>query len=182
MPEYDFRTLSVNPRYASDALPMLDSSSKIKRRRLRANQDRDRLCRRGPTLQIMIGERQQRIGLRIIGADRAYRDTMGFYPEPTHDSTPSVLGERFDLDLLALRDTPRLHVGFIHEHHHAAPEHAAIAVVETVDRRIVLIVASERRKPKHRGVGDWRVFVDPGEDQKIGAARVGVPDPLAWRR
>ena len=71
----------------------------IELRRLWANQDRDRLCRRRSALQIMIGERQQRIGLRIIGADRAYRDAMGFYPEAAHDPPLSVLGERFDLDL-----------------------------------------------------------------------------------
>src|SRR6266853_2426349 len=73
-------------------------------RRLRANQDRDRLCRRCPALQIMIGERQQRIGLRIIGADRAYRDAVRFCPEATHDSPFSILGKRFDLDHLTLRN------------------------------------------------------------------------------
>src|ERR1700756_4949001 len=72
-------------------------------RRLRANQNGDRLCRRCPALQIIVSERQQRIGLGIIGPDRAYRDTMGFYPEPTHHSPLSVLGERFDLDLVAFR-------------------------------------------------------------------------------
>src|SRR5580658_870573 len=97
----------------------------------------------------MVSERQQRICLRIIGPDRAYRDTIGFYPEATHDSPLSVLGERFDLDLIALRDTPGPHVGFIHEYHHAAPEHAAIPVVETINRRIVLIVAPQGRQPKH---------------------------------
>src|SRR6266478_2786962 len=94
--------------------------------RLWANQDRDRFCRRRPALQIMIGERQQRIGLRIIGADRAYWDAVRFRPEATHDSSFSILGKRFDLDLVALRDAPSPHVGFIHEHHHAAPKHAAI--------------------------------------------------------
>src|SRR6516164_5992859 len=103
-------------------------------RRLRANQDRDRLRCRRPAFQIMISERQQRICLRIIGADRAYWDAVRFYPEAAHDSPLSVLGERFDLDLVAFRDAPGPHVGFIHEHHHAAPEHAAITVVETVDR------------------------------------------------
>src|SRR6266478_2876551 len=121
-------------------------------RRLRANQDRDRLCRRCPALQIMIGERQQRIGLRIIGADRTYWDAMRFRPEAAHDSPFSILSKRFYLDDVALRDPPCLHVGFIHEHPHAAAEHAAIPVVETINRRIVLIVAPERRKPKHSGV------------------------------
>src|SRR6266446_1291356 len=112
-------------------------------RRLRANQDRDRLCRRCPALQIMIGERQQRIGLRIIGADRAYWDTVRFRPKAAHDSPFSILGKRFDLDRVALRDAPRLHVGFIHKHHHAAAEHAAIPVIESENRRIVLIVAPQ---------------------------------------
>jgi hypothetical protein len=53
----------------------------------------------------MVSERQQRICFRIIGADRAYRDAVRFYPEAAHDSPLSVLGERFDLDLVAFRDT-----------------------------------------------------------------------------
>src|ERR1700736_4519607 len=101
----------------------------------------------------MIGERQQRIGLRIIGADRAYWDVMRFCAEATDDSPISILSKRFYLDDVTLRDPPCLHVGFIHEHHHAAPEHATIAVVEPIDRRIVLIVASGGGKPKHWGAG-----------------------------
>jgi len=150
-------------------------------RRLRANQDGDRFCRWCPAFQIMVSERQQRICLRIIGPDRAYRDAVRFYPEAAHDSPLSILGERFDLDLVAFRDTPGLHVGFIHEHDHAAAEHAPIAVVETVNRCIVLVVASQCREPEHCRVRDWGVFVDPMKDQKIGAAGGGVPDPLAWR-
>src|ERR1700730_10352606 len=127
----------------------------------------------------MIGERQQRIGLRIIGADRAYWDAMRFCPEATDDSPISILSKRFYLDDVTLRDPACLHVGFIHEHHHAAPEHAAIAVVETVDRRIVLIVASEGRKPKHCGIGDRRVFGDPGEEPENFTAPGGGSKPPA---
>src|ERR1700730_8879678 len=153
----------------------------IKLWRLRANQDRDRFCRRRSALQIMVSERQQRICLGIVGADRAYRDAVRFYPEPTHHSPFSVLRKRFDFDLVTLRDTPRVHVDFIHEHDHAATEHAAISVVETVYRCIVLVVASQRGEPKHCRIRDWRVFVDPGKDQKIWAARGSLPNALAWR-
>src|ERR1700720_3009185 len=74
------------------------------RLRLKPNQDRDRLRRRCPALYIMIGERQQWIGLGIVGADGAYRDAVRFRPEPAHDSPLSVVGERFGFDHIALAD------------------------------------------------------------------------------
>src|ERR1700750_1810170 len=112
------------PPAAPHSRPPTRTSSlpRTKLRRLKADQDWDRLCRRCPALHVMIGKRQEWIGLGIIRADRAYRDTVGFYPESTHYSPLSVFGQRFNLDLVALRNTSCLHVGFIHEHDHAAPE------------------------------------------------------------
>src|ERR1700739_4301930 len=78
------------------------SCTRIELQRLWTNQDRDRFCCRCPALQIMIGERQQRIGLGIIGADRAHRDTVRFSPETAHDTPLAILGERLDLDHVAL--------------------------------------------------------------------------------
>src|SRR6266550_8869241 len=97
------RTVPAVARYARSPTQTL-SFTGIELRWLRANQDRDRLCRRCAALQIMIGERQQRIGLRIIGADRAYRDTVRFRPEATHDPPFSIPRKRFDLDHVALSD------------------------------------------------------------------------------
>src|SRR4029077_3261857 len=149
--------------------------------RLKPNQDWDRLCRGCSALHIMISQREQWIGLGIIGANRAYRDAVRLHPEAAYDSPLSILGERLDLDHVAFSDAPSSHVGFIHEYHHAAAEHPAIPIVKTVNRRIVLIVTPEGGKPKHRGSSDGRVLLYPWEHQKVGAACGGVPNPLAWR-
>src|SRR6516165_3161495 len=61
--------------------PRTSSISRIEPRRMVANQDRDRLCRRCAALHIMVGKREHRICFRVISADRAGRDTMGLYPE-----------------------------------------------------------------------------------------------------
>ena len=82
---------------------------------------------------------------------------MRLYPEAANDP-PRAVGQRFDFDPIAFRDPAGAHVGLVHEHDHAAAEHAAIPVVERVDRRIVLIVAAQCREPEHCRVGNRIVF------------------------
>src|SRR5215469_11102606 len=96
---------------APPPLPPLQtlSSSRTGLRRLTANQDRDRLRRRCAALHIMVGKREQRICLRVIGADRAGRDVMGLGPK-TVDHAALVIGQGFDFDRIALRNAAGAHV------------------------------------------------------------------------
>ena len=60
------------------------------------------------------------------------------------------------------------HVGLIHECHHASAENPTVSVVEAVDRRVVLIVAAQCRKPKHRRIGNRRVLVEAATQEIVG--------------
>src|SRR5262249_17787382 len=85
-------------------------------------------------------------------------------------------------------DPPLLHVELVQEHDHAAAEDAAIAIVEAVDRRVVLVVAAQRGEPQHRGtVGlavlakDQWIFRDPFMQPEVGRAGRRIPHQLARR-
>src|SRR5215470_19040732 len=98
------------PPAASHPRPPTQTSSFSRTElRLQANQYRDRLCRRCTALHIMKGEREERIGFRIISADRAGRDTMGLCPEAA-DPAALVISQRFDFDRVALRNAAGAHV------------------------------------------------------------------------
>jgi hypothetical protein len=104
---------------------------------------------------------------------------MGFCPEPTYHAV-LVISQRFDFHRVALRDAAGPHVGFIHKYDHAPTKHPAIAVVESVDRCVVLIVTAQCREPKHCRIGHRAILFNPRENQKIGAAGCSIPNPLAW--
>src|ERR1700747_945565 len=103
------------------------SISRTELRRLKANENWYRLCRRCAALHIMIGKREQRICFRVISADRASCDTVGLCPEAA-DYAALVIGQRFDFDQVALGNAAGAHIRFIHEHDHAAAEHSAVPV------------------------------------------------------
>ena len=52
------------------------------------------------------------------------------------------------VDDLALDEAELGHVGRVHEHDAALAVDAAVAIVEAVDRRVVLIVAADRHHPQ----------------------------------
>src|SRR5215469_15385698 len=76
--------------------------------RLKANQDRNRLCRGCAALHIMKGEGEQRICFRVISADRAGRYTMGLCPEAA-DHAALVISQRFDFDQVAFGNAAGAH-------------------------------------------------------------------------
>src|SRR6516225_10291369 len=106
---------------------------------------------------------------------------MRLGPKATDDAPYPVIRERFDFDHVALADPSRGHVGLVHEDHHAAAKYAAVAVVEGIDRRVVLVVTPQRRESKHAGIGDGFVLLDPWKRQKICPTRLRVPHTHARR-
>ena len=130
-----------------------------------------------------MSKRKQRIGFRIVGADATSGDIMWFDAEALHDASLAIFGERFDLDQSFRRDAARLHIRFIHEGDHSPTEHASVAVIETVNCRVVLVVTAQCRQPKHFRVSDRGIFAETVEYQKICASRRRVPNSLArWNR
>src|SRR5258706_9620423 len=76
---------------------------------LRPDQNRDRFGRRRFAFNIVVGQRKQWIGFRVVGANRTLRDGVGPRLEALHHALLSVVSERFDLDQSAGLDSPLLH-------------------------------------------------------------------------
>jgi hypothetical protein len=148
---------------------------------LRPDQNWNRFRCGGFAFPVVVGQGQQWIGFRVVGADRPLRDGVGQYFETAYQPFPSIAGERFDLDERVGLNPSCLHVNLIHENHHPAAEHSAIPVVQSIDCRVVLVVASKGRQSQHGRVVDGRILRDAFENQKIRATRGRIPHPITWR-
>ena len=73
-------------------------------------------------------------------------------------------------------------VRLVREQYVAPPEYAAIAVVQPIDRGVVLIVAADGGELENCLVVQDRVFLKAIEDQEFGFARCGRPFALGWRQ
>src|ERR1700722_4605993 len=124
----------------------MGSAKFIAHRSLRPDQNRNRFGGRSFAFHIVVRQRQQRIGLRIVRANRTLRDIVRQHLEASDHASSTVVSERFELDEGAGRDPSRFHVNFIHEDDHPASEHAAIPVIQSIDCGVVLVVAFERRQ------------------------------------
>src|SRR5262252_4154467 len=58
---------------------------------------------------------------------------------------------------------------------------AAITSVERINRRIELVVASDRGQPQHVRVISMRILLDSGKDEEIRLAGWRIPDAVARR-
>ena len=83
-----------------------------------------------------------------------------------------------DLHDVAMRQVLRGQILLADEQHVAPPEHAAVAVVEAVDGRVVLVMAAQRGQLQHIRPGHRRVLRQPVEGDELRLAGFGVPDPL----
>lgn len=91
-------------------------------------------------------ERNQRIGLRVVGRSIADRRRICHHQKvfcPPFLQTALAVGPlRHQVDTVTRRQTERFDVGRVDEHHPASALHAAISVVEPVDRGVVLVMAA----------------------------------------
>src|SRR5258705_12240833 len=66
-------------------------------------------------------------------------------------------------------------VALIDKHNVAPPRNSPIAIVHAVDRRVVLIVTSDRCERESFTIGHTRILIYAGTDDKIGLVRRRPP-------
>ncbi len=115
--------------------------------RSRLQADHDRLGHRRVRPGRGVVQRHQRVGLGVVGRGVADRGRVRHHQEvlgaPLLQFAVAVgeLGDQVDAG--AVGQSERLDVGGVDEHHPAAALDAAVAVVEAVDRGVVLVVAAQ---------------------------------------
>src|SRR5229473_7506682 len=129
----------------------------------RADENRDGFGRRRLTLAVVMRERQQRVGLRIVGCDASALELMRQRGEAADPSLQAIAVEGFDFDEPLGGDTTRGHVVLVHEDDAPGAVDASITVIHAVNCRVVLVVTAHGREAKHLRVRDARIFVDPPE-------------------
>src|SRR5258708_37222895 len=80
-----------------------------------ADENRDGFGRGRLTLAVVVGERQQRVGLRIVGCRASALELIRQPGETADPSLPAIAVEGFDFDEPAGRDTTRRNVVLVHE-------------------------------------------------------------------
>ena len=139
----------------------------------RPDNHRYRLDRRRFRLWIEVADRHEIVRFGIISRYRPPWDVVSVHFEPRQDPARRRVRPGFQFDKGVLFDLPFNHIGCIDEHHHPAADHAAIAVIKAVDRRVVLIMASYRRQQQDVGIrGRW-ILRDAVMTRKL-ARPVGV--------
>src|SRR5258708_11180654 len=91
-----------------------------------ADDDRDGFCRGRLTLGVVMGERQQRIGLWIVGRNGSGLDVVGQRGEAAHHPLHAIVAQGFDVDEPVGSDAPRRHVVLVHEDDGPGPVDAAL--------------------------------------------------------
>ena len=110
-------------------------------------------------------ERNQDIGLGIIGRDRTLRDIVGDRRQVAHDPLVrlrSRIGHDGDINEIAVLQAAACQVALVDEHDVTAPGDSAIAIIQAVDRRVVLIMTSDRRERESFAIRDTRILSRPG--------------------
>src|SRR3546814_7675128 len=88
----------------------------------------------------MIVERDEAVGLRIISRQRAPRDGMRDHGVSSKRSRRTCV----NIHQIAVLQAEILEILCIGEDHIPSAGHAAVAVVQAIDRRIILVVAADR--------------------------------------
>src|ERR1700719_3513375 len=109
--------------------------------------DNHRLRHRGVGLGGDMVQRDKRIGLRIVGRGVTHRGGIGHDEEIVGSSylhAPVAIGVLGDqIHPLALRQSHDGDVVGIDENDPSAPPYATVAVVETIDRGVVLVMTAQ---------------------------------------
>ena len=123
-------------------------------------------------------ERHEDVRLGEVGGTAARRRRVGDQPERRGPAVAPVVPLADDVDHLAVGEPERGEVGRVHEHHAATLLDAAVAVVEPVDRGVVLIVRAHRLQQQASRRHDHRV---EAVDREPRPSRVGGEDPPVAR-
>src|SRR6266849_6833183 len=111
-----------------------------------------------------------------MGRDRALGDIVRDRRQVPHNTLARF---RFltwndrNIDEIAVLQSAAGEVAFVDEHDVAPPRNSAIAIIHAVDRRVVLIMASDCRECENLIVGHTRIFIEPGMTRNF-AFFVGV--------
>ena len=117
-----------------------------------------------------------------MGRDRALGDIVRDRRQVPHNTLARF---RFltwndrNIDEIAVLQSAAGEVAFVDEHDVAPPRNSAIAIIHAVDRRVVLIMASDCRECENLIVGHTRIFIEPGIDEKLRFLR--RRQPIAFR-
>ena len=107
-------------------------------------------------------ERNQDIRLRIIGRDRALGDIVRDRRQVAHNTLARFrffIWNDCNIDEIAMLQPATAEVAFVDEHNVAPPRNSTIAIIHAVDRRVVLIMASDCRECESFTIGHTRIFI-----------------------
>src|ERR1700694_3964891 len=76
-----------------------------------------------------------------------------------------------NIDEIAMPQPAAGEVAFVDEHDVAPPSNSTIAIIHAVDRRVVLIMASDCRECESFTIGHTRIFIESGTNEKIARLR-----------
>ncbi len=132
-------------------------------------------------LGVVVGERDQRIGLGIVGADAPPRDVVGQDPEVADDPFDVVVHGGDQVHEIVGRETAALDVGGVHEDDHPRPVHPPEPVLVAVDGGVELAVAAQGDQLQHVRLAEAAGLSGEhlGGDDEVGLAGAGVPLALA---
>src|SRR5258708_2216922 len=139
-----------------------------------ADQNRCGLVGRRPRLDVVMVDRNRDIRLWIIGRDGALRDMERDCRQVAHDTFArfrSGIGRDRNVDEIAMLQPAAGEVAFVDEHDVAPPRNSAIAIIQAVDRCVVLIMTSDGRERESITIAPSRIFIDAGMDEEIGLLR-----------
>jgi hypothetical protein len=94
-------------------------------------------------------ECNQDVGFRIIGRDGALGDIVCDRRQVVHDALARFrfrIGKDGNIDEIAMLQPAAGEVAFVDEHHVASPGNSTVAIIQAVDRRVVLIMTSDCRE------------------------------------
>jgi hypothetical protein len=140
---------------------------------------RDCLRTRRTRDPIICVQRQQRIRFGIIGGTASVRDAVIDDFESAEDAFDSIGGKRANIHAVFGRKPTLFHLIIVQKQNIALIVYSAIAIAVSVNSGVVLIVTANRAQPKRILIILMLVFVEAWEDDKVGLAVRGLPDPLA---
>ncbi len=90
------------------------------------------------------GQRHQRVGFRVVGRQVATRNVVTHQLEPVHFAHHAVVPQGFYLYPFAVLQAQRRQILRMDEQHFTLTVNAAVAVIQTIDGGVVLIVRAQR--------------------------------------
>lgn len=125
---------------------------------------------------VVVVERYDDIHFRIISGNGTAWNVVGNGGKSPHDALGLVLsGKSANVDAVAILQAAARQIAPVHEDYVAPAEDPAIAIVEPVYGRIILVMAADRGEDKGIGIVEQRIFVEARRHEKIGLAVFRVP-------